>query len=52
MMYNFRNAYRISAKRELEKLQEIEDEKKGINKKGGTGFKMSESKRIKNRKKR
>ena len=41
-----------SEKRDFEIRKEFEDDKKGINKKGGTGFKMSDAKRAKNRKKR
>ena len=34
------------------RLQSIKNIKKGINKKGGTGYLMSKSKKIKNKKKR
>lgn len=50
-MHNFRGD-QGSSRNHRKEFEEAENERNGINKKGGTGYKMSAQKRAKNRKKR
>ena len=53
MMYDFRGQYsKVAEAKRIADWQKLEDDKNGINQKGGTGFKMNLEKRKKARKNR